>query len=288
VSASQDLPFESIRNELETLPLAVANKIEREWPAKWASVTDGWLVLAGHVRVANNTLKSIRYLCADLPPDPARKLQFASSVPPMARTILDSLFTAVFLFENLPAQMELYTKSGWRELYEEHQRYQAAYGNDPDWATWLTEVGRLVTEAETRYGVSAAEVANPSSIKWFPNPGKMAKHKAVSPPSATFLTYMNDWFYKSLSAASHLSLPGLLVRAGRLFEVHLSDDDEEFLKKYKSDCVLTAIIVLVALLSELQIQLSFDLAPRCKYLWGALSDFGAAKEVYDARYRALL
>jgi hypothetical protein len=284
-----DLPFESIRDELDTVPIALANKIEREWPAKWQGVTDSWLVLSGMVRIASNTHKSIRYLCADSPPDPTRKLEYAVSVPPLARTILDSLFTVVFLLEDLPARMPWYLKSGWRELLEEHQRYQAAYGSDPAWSSWLTGTGNFVASMQARAGVTPQEASAPSSIPWWPNPGQMLRSGKLSPQNLGYLQYLNDWFYRSLSSASHLSLPGFMIRSGYLFDARHSDKREEFLTKYKSDSVVTATILLVALISELELSVGFGLGPRCAYLWGALApSFGAAQEVYSLRYQGRL
>lgn len=93
----------------------------------------------GTVQLAAFTYQSIRFLCADKPENPARKLEFAVAVPPLARTILDSVFN--------PGQMPAQT-TGWRQDY---------------------------------------------------------------------LRYLNDWFYRGLSAESHLSLNGFGKRAGFLF-----------------------------------------------------------------------
>lgn len=166
------LPFETIREPLDSLLVSIGNKLEREWPERWASIPGAAILLRAISKVAENTYKTIRFICADSPPDPSRKLEYALSVPPLTRTILDSVFTVVFIFEDLPARTEWFYKSGWRELYEEHQRYQNTYGSDQKWATWLAEKSALIENTKACWGITPEEASNPNTIKWWPNPGK--------------------------------------------------------------------------------------------------------------------
>lgn len=290
---STNLPFDAVGGPLDTLCIAMANKIRLEWPQKWRDLPEAAVTLNAILKVSENTYKSILYLCAEKPPDPSRKLEYAISAPPLARTILDSVFTVVFLFENFQSHFAWYMKSGWREIYKEHQRYGAAYGSEPKWNDWLQSHASVLTDLERRSGVTAAEKAKPDLIRWFPNPGKMSRIQELSGPTKSYLIYLNDWFYRSLSSSSHLSLPGLMNRSAYLLRfLGRSEDEEErerVLGKFRSDSVVTAIILLVALLSELQIGLEYDLAQRCKFLWTMLAGFfGTADEIYKLRYVALL
>jgi hypothetical protein len=88
------------------------------------------------------------------------------SAPPLARTILDSLFTVVFLFEDLPTRIKWYLKSGWRELFEEHQRCRKTYDADPAWSTWLAKQSAILDQMKVDWGISSDEQANPSKIPW--------------------------------------------------------------------------------------------------------------------------
>ncbi len=99
---------------------------------------------------------------------------------------------------------------------------------------------------------------------------------------------MNDWFYKKLSQDSHLSWPGLIRRGGFLLNPD-REERESALDKYRSNCFCTTLTVLFALLSEIQIELGYDLAERLKYLWTFLGDFfGESKEAYEKRYQRML
>jgi hypothetical protein len=64
-------------------------------------------------------------------------------------------------------------------------------------------------------------------------------------------------------------------------------DDEWPLRKFKSDSVLTTVILLHALISELELQCRFELRERIEYVWGIVSPHSDdARDLYDRFYRA--
>jgi hypothetical protein len=107
-------------------------------------------------------------------------------------------------------------KYGWREDKERLLRFQRQYGNLPDWKTWLQRYSDQVEMGKFLFSITKQEENNLVSIKYWPNPGKMARYRikptSILPPSRQFLEYMNDWFYRDLSAESHLSSRGVMVR----------------------------------------------------------------------------
>jgi hypothetical protein len=109
------LPFGNIRAEFENLLVATINKVDREWPAKWHAYPGAKYIVDSVARITNNTHLSLRYLCVQDPPRLERKPEFALSAIPVVRSLLDSVFLLVFLFEDLPARSMWYPKSGWRE-----------------------------------------------------------------------------------------------------------------------------------------------------------------------------
>lgn len=282
------LPFGTIRPQLEELLIAVGNKLEREWPIKWKSHLEAAVVLRGTVAVTANTYHTVRILSADPHPHPSVKPEFVVSAPPLARTILDSLFTVVFLFEDLPERIEWYMKSGWRESYAEHERYRSTYGSDPAWSDWLAKQSAFIDQMKVEWRITAAEQANPSIIPWWPNPGQMIRDKRTARTRTNYLTYLNDWFYKELSSDSHLSWPGIARRS-----MHFLNKDHEQrerdLNKFRSDCLIMTVALVLAVLSEIQIELRYDLAERLKYVWGVLKPaFLMLRELYQYRYEKSL
>jgi hypothetical protein len=250
---------------------------------------EGAVVLQATVKVSANTYHTVRHLCAERPPDPNRKLEYAISVPPLARTILDSVFNVAFLLEDFPDRIAWYLRSGWREAFEEHQRYAATYGGSPEWVDILAGWSQRLENTRASWYVAELEAQDPSCINWWPTPGQMLRGGHLSEDLQAYLQYLNDWFYRILSSDSHLALPGLMRRSVHLLYTDDREERDMNLDSYRSNCFVATVIVFVALLSELQIGLGYDLAERCRYLWTILGDsFPPAKEIYHLRYESRL
>ena len=282
------LSFSEIRDKVDDLLVAMANLIDREWPAKYAETTSLKIILLSMVKITENTYRSIRYLCADRPADVNRRMEFAVSVPPLARSILDSIFTIVFIMDDPSNRLEWYYKSGWREAKEEYERHQQAYGSDPDWEVDLASRKAFVDTMQREWNITNIEATDPKKIKWWPNPGGMIRDSSTSEDRRDYLRYLNDWFYRTLSADSHLSWPGLARRAS-----HFLDKNEKErinrIQKYKSDCFVTTMVLVLALLSEIEYEFKFGRTGRLKEVWKTLGDsFLESKELYDIRYANLL
>src|SRR6266851_3389136 len=113
------LDYRLIKEQVDRLLESVINKLEREWPqTKKPPTKPAYTVVFGTLQVVRNTFKTIKYLCSETSPDWRHRAELALSVPPLARTILDALYTFVFLLEELPSRAEWYMCSGWRELAE--------------------------------------------------------------------------------------------------------------------------------------------------------------------------
>ncbi len=279
------LPWATFGPQLSTVLEATANKLDREWPSQWSTLGGANALLELLARSTNNTFHSVLVLSSDNPQHPLR-VEDALSVPPLARTMIDVLFTTVYLFDDLPARTSQYYKGGWREKWEEHERYQAAYESNSDWTQWLTGHKKLLAMSAQLYGVSSAEQANPKTLPYWPTPGQMLRDKSLKGRRHDYLVYLNDWFYKHLSSESHLSLPGLTMRTAALLRNDDRDLRDQHLDKQRSDQVLTSSLVALAFASEVQIECKFDLADRLKYIWTVVSShFDMARELYEPWYQ---
>ncbi len=286
------LPYGTISPEFENLLAATINKADREWPAKWQAYQGAAYIVESCARIALNTHQSLRYLCAQEPPRPERKVEFALSAIPVVRSLVDMVFLLVFVFEDLPARSSWYLKAGWREEAEELARYKALYGDDPDWKEWLAGSEGALAEAQVLAAVSPTEAANPKSLPYWPIPSGMLKSKKLSSEAQTFLEHLNDWFYRSFSSYTHLSLPGLVMRSAGLRPAR--GEEEERIRqwrvdKQRSDAVGMEILMCLAIMSEIDAACGFGLHTRLRYIWGVLGGFfGYARDLYRMRYDKLL
>lgn len=280
--------FSVFTDPLDQLVQATLNKMEREWPADRQAHSATGMIFRMLVAVSNNTYRTMRYFCADIPSDPSRKLEYSVSAAPLARTILDALFTLVFLGEDLTERPAWFLQAGWRELHEKAARMRAQYGALPSWTDYLQEFEEMVNEERRRWGLSEAQAANPRQVKYWPTPAKMIT-AATETATTEYLQYLNDWFYRELSQDSHLSWPGLWRRGGFFLFDRPADTERAILNKARSDALSTAVILLVALLSEIEVLLRFGLATRLRYMWGlATPIMDDAREIFDLRYDACL
>jgi len=292
-------PKDSLDSSVITQPLdlllaALENKIEREWPSPFASVRGARELFLLTLKTAGATYRSVRWLCADKPPDPDRRLEYSISVPPLNRTILDNLFTMIFVMEDLPSRCEWFFKADWSETRIELKRHEAEYGHLPEWREWLARLTAYSDGGIAFAGVSHAEIAEPSSIPRWPNPGRMVNYQVSSksplPPTRVFLKYLNDWFYADLSQQSHLGGSGLMKRAGGLIKDYRKNPEaERELRRYKNSQVGETIALVLALASEMEAHLNFGLREKAQYVWGVVTPYiVVAKELHEKRYASLL
>lgn len=280
------LEFEVVREPLEGLSAATIANVERSLPPAITGVVGAPPFLVLMTKVAETTFSTIRYICADKPEDPARRLSFAVSVPPLVRSLVDQIYAVVFLGENVAKRMEWYNKAGWREIREEYDRHLQRYkGKSADWDSWLTKYSQWLDETQAVLAITPQEAAAPQTIPWWPTPPQMLGLKVLGADNQRFLEYMRDWFYREFSQADHLSFPGL-VRRGAAF---LLPPDEERTKntkmKIKSDWVVHAVVMYLAFLTEVILLGGFDLKARAAYIWGILKQYSPiAAELCQERY----
>jgi len=297
-ATKRGLKFAVVGDEVDSLLGSTANKIHREWPSALSNVSGAREFLLTTVKMAENTYRTVRYICADVPKDPDRKLSYAISVPPLNRTILDSVFTVVFMLEDLPSRCQWYHRAGWRALSEELNRYKGGYGDLPEWQTWLANLGKLVQDGISIYGITPQEVADPTTIKQWPNPGQMphygVKRGVPLPATRQFLVFLNDWCYRELSSQAHLSFEGVLKVGALLLRDTLLGAQRDHLEetqlpRFKSSQLGRTLTLVLTLLSEIDAYFGFGSRQKLRYLWTILGSYCLeSKEIYEKRYQALL
>jgi hypothetical protein len=250
-------------------------------------------ILALTVAISKGTWESIRFLCFEQPKNGWHR-EFVYSVPPLARTLLDSLFNIIFMFDNPSVNVHWFLLGGWADQNKARKRFKRRYGTDFDWKTWLDCFAASIKQTEDQLvEVTKAERQSPERplMGYWPNPGQMSKkHNTIQDAArAAFLEHISDWFYKHLSGDSHLSLTGLLNRGGYRLPLAAGVDPEELYRQTRSNFILTALTIYVALLSEVSKELGLvvELA-RLREVWKKLVVWPDAADLHRVRYEALL
>jgi len=283
--ALPELPWGSFGPELRLILEATFNKLDREWPAKWEALGGAAAVLESFGRIVHNTFHTIVVLSFDEPKHPLTA-EDSLSVPPITRTLLDILFSTVFLLDDLPNRSVQYFRGGWRENTEEFQRIVATYGEDQDWADWIASFQVYLDKSAKIYGITAAERAAPQKLPYWPIPSRILKDPTLSADRRELLRHLYDWYYKHLSAESHLSPSGLAMRAGALLPRQDQDVRDWRLAKQRSDQVTAASLIALAFASEIDLAFEYGLRARLNYVWTLLAEHvGMARELYDPWYK---
>lgn len=289
VPEDKRLDFEVVGRELASLTEATINKLDREWSDHFGHIRGAQILFRLLALVAATTYETIKYFCADGPDDPARKLSFGTSSSPLLRSLVDEIYTVVFLSEDLESRVAWYYRSGWREIFERDTTYRVKYGADPLWKEWLEGHRQFLEHVRKEWGITESEAKNPKLIKWWPTPGQMTNVKALSPESRRFFEFLEAWFYRELSQGTHLTFPGLARRGASFLRKKDNRLRESEWLKIRSDSVGYAVVLLLAFLTEINHLFGFGLGQRCAYLWGVLTQYmGFAEELFSVRYRALL
>jgi hypothetical protein len=286
---SNVLPFSVIQDRLDPLVEALTNLIEREFPPALASI-DGlqpFLIIA--TRTSRNTFEAIRYLAADVPDDPRRKLEFALVVSPLARTLADLIFTLVFMKEDLPNRVARYHQGGWREAKEDHERHRSEYGDLQEWQDALQQDDSTLDAAREWWGVPNEAANRPKVLPYWPNPGQMLREKDLSDENKRFLTFLNDFVYRGLSADAHVSAFGIIRQHMFLLETD-KEKRQQFLSRAKSAGTFTATTLMVAICTEINDICRYEKKDDpLSYLWGVLVEYWLpAKDLFERRYKGLL
>ena len=166
------------------------------------------------------------------------------------------------------------------------ERMKREYGSRPKWIEYLDERTKHMDVMQKARDLPPCGPET-SKLAYWPTPGQMMRSNQLADERRRFLTYLNDWYYRELSSAAHLSFPGLVVRGSPL----LIDDDssETKLNVLRSYYLTQTICLMLALLSEVQIEANFDFADRLKFVWRIVTEyFDDAKEVYEMRYEPRL
>jgi len=185
------LDFKVIEEPLDKALEALKNLIDREWPERLKGIPGARALFLTMIKVAVNTYQSIRFLAADYPKESAPRLEFALSIPPLTRSLLDQLFSVIFLSEDLSVRTQWFYKSGWRETKETYDRYIGKYGESPEWVNWFSSYGGFLEKTRLLF----LDPSDRSSM--------LARVRHRSPPPPCCLVPKID----AVAASCHAALP---------------------------------------------------------------------------------
>lgn len=267
-----ELDFATVSEELDAVLLSISNLLERSWPPR-AGGPDAQAVVLGLYRVAWVSFKTLRYFCAEVPPDTRRWPEFVTSAGPVARSIVDALANIIYLFQdNLDQRAGEFGQRGWvddhRRVNELVERYRA----NPAWRPYLDTLQAERARVQGELRIRDADIPN---LKRWPRLSDMIsqnvnhRDRISDQARRAFLEYIEDFMYREFSQDTHLSGPGLYRRAelllteSRFWDYRL----RELCKRRRTDAVMGTIGLMLAMAAEIEFSLQLQMAPRILALW---------------------
>lgn len=241
------------------------------------------------LKVSFNTFSAASFLCSDAEDCPGRKLSFSADLPILTRSILDNLILIIYICEDPKKRISEFLKSGYREIIEDQQRFQSRQFEGDAFDKWMMRSNDFIQIYKKNFivKISSEEERNPSLIRYFPHPGQiLSKKKLTNLKNQDFASFLNDWFYVSLSQATHLnSWSGLAMRMKAIHFDEKSNDDRDILEKTKSDHFIVLVTIFLLLLHEINTTLKFSYKPQLEYIWTVINSyFDFSQDVYNKRY----
>lgn len=248
------LDFLSIRQPLGDLMRAMPNLLERDRSnKKLAASPDLRFVLSTYARVVEYTSVAIFKLTSDSAI--LGQHQILVSVPPLLRTLLDVVMTLTFLLEDVEPRLEWFIKGGWWEARQEKELYERVYGSDPVFRAFLDGQKQAFDILERGVKPTPAEKRrSPKRNDYWPTPSRMPGLIKVI-RTRVYLEHLRAWFYRDLSASSHLTFLG--VRDAATFLKNAEDPDvrEIAIRQYQSNLAFRNMGLVLAAWGEIEIGL---------------------------------
>ncbi len=260
------------------------NRTNREYTKQYSAQSRTIFHL--FLQVTQNIYRSIVFLCAETPDDKSRKQSYILSGIPLLRVLMDIVFNIAFISEDVENRIGWYYKSGWREMKEMYNRCCVRSDIGTKQNNWLSNFKSYISETKSGYLISDKEEAELKTIKRWPIPCHMKKY--TKQPLSNYFQYLDDWFYKEFSQASHLSLPGL-SNIGGIFIKDRVEDEAEYFKKKRTDVYICTVMMVLSVLSEFEYIVKYGEKEKLKFIWTFIGEYSDdCKELYYKRYLTLL
>lgn len=284
-----DRPF---FEKVHELAVAMDNLVDRSTPVHIRQIPGWQEFLMVAVLASRAIYETITYLSRDSghKEDLIPKPEYGITTSPLVRSLLELLFTIVFVREQPRPRVRWFHHSGWRELKELLDVLRARYESQTKWKPKLRQLHESLEHLRRAHRISKRAAENPRAIQYWPTAMKMLDPKKdyLRKRSRLFLEHL-VLRYRSLSQDHHMSGAGII----RVYAKLLIDEKDErrgpILKELKINNVMLATAILLAIFSEINDICRFDRGLALAYCWGILAENrDEAQEMYDLRYRSMV
>ncbi|MHB2009230.1 MAG: hypothetical protein ACYCOX_14420 [Acidobacteriaceae bacterium] len=248
-----------------------------------------------------NCYATIVWLGSDVEETGKRPKNTILTIPSVTRTMVDILFTIVFMFDQekfLPNYM-WYAKSSYREATEELQRYKRDFPQHKDYINFFeSELKEYALGLKQHLQVTDAEISNPSQLARWPTLTKVIDPrqkyaKNLSAACKEFFVWLNDWSYREISQVAHHSAWGVSKIGSFLMKDSLSKEmqnriDGDSIHRFRFGQISSALTVLLCFASEINQHYRLGHNEELLLIWQYFNKVPMIQEAWAERYKQFL
>ncbi|MGH7215662.1 MAG: hypothetical protein ACREIG_00345 [Nitrospiraceae bacterium] len=273
---------------LEHLLIAMVNLADRSSPPSIHAIPGWHPFLMVATRATKFIYGSISYLSADSPKDPLRKLEFGICTAPLIRSLVDLVYTILFIREKPRSRIKRFSRAGWRETKEMVLTLEKQYGSNRKWKPKLVRLNEGLEDLRIAYRISTRAARHPETLPKWPIPSVILREEKLRPKTRRFMQYLMLW-YRELSQEHHMSGGGIIRVYGKLLLESTDADRDRIIREMKTSNVLFAVVCVLAVATEINDIGGFDRRQTLAYLWNILTQNRIdARELFTRRYLAML
>ncbi len=248
-----------------------------------------------------NCYESILWLGLDREETGKRPKNTLLTVPSITRTMIDNLFTVVFMFDQGKFLQNYlwYAKSSYREAWEELQRYKKDFPQHSDYIISFEKSLQEYAEGLKKHlQVSDAELSNPNNLPYWPTLTQAINPKNTNTSNLTadckkFLVWLNDWSYREISQIAHHSAWGVSKIGSFLLRDTLSKKmqdqiDGDSIDRFRFGQIFNAVTALLCFATEINQHYKLNHTDVLLLIWKHLDNVPVIQEAWDVRYKQFL
>jgi hypothetical protein len=296
----------TFQEPLGKLAATMVEKVYREGPEHIPGpefVKDDLTTL---LRYAASVYNLLNYLNADerRKEDPYWYVRYGVTAMSLVRSLIDCLYNVIAILENPKERAIQYRKSGFKKALDELEEDRQKYGGQPAVDEYINTRRKSVVDLLRASGFTVDEIlATPKHEGW-PTFGQYINKEypgGVQTEQQKFLKTFAHLQWRQYSALSHGAYEAFIGTLGHVpvgayyvndFLPHqVRDNIEESYHFFLSTHLGRSATVLLCIVTELQGYCRFDGANidhRICEVWAALLPSLPTRELYDARYSALM
>ncbi len=296
LSPQRGIDARTFQYKLEKLATTVALKVQREGVQHGLKPAFLAMDIYFLLRQSQQTYNVFFFMNADeTRKDVDWSPAYSAAILPLARTMIDCLYSITAILQNPGVNGWLFRESGYRLALESLDADEKNYGGDPKWDEWIARQRNLFDQGMRANGFNELDLRSAKRL-WPTLSGYLrASNNAVLTPHQEFLKRLTLGFWQEYSAISHATFQGLQKIAIFLAPKDLPHEDRPLVDDALEEMIAVHIprmsAILLCTLTEIQASLKFDGArinQRLHEIWNALLPAPEIKELYDERYAQLM